>query len=61
MGRGNTLDWWPYLKLPTQGPDFRVLNKQKPGVIGCPHAPRFEVASWSREYRYQMFPELVRV
>lgn len=42
VGRENTPARWPYLTLPTQGPDFRVLSKQRSDVCS-------EVTSGSRE------------
>lgn len=42
VGRENTPAGWPYLILPTQGPDFRVLSKQRSDVGS-------EVTSGSRE------------
>lgn len=42
-GPENTLARWPYPKFPSQGPDFRMLSKQRSGVVGCPQTRRYKL------------------
>lgn len=55
----NTLARWPYPKFPSQGPDFRVLSKQRSGVVGCPQTRRYKLEQEVK--KYLMFLELFRV
>lgn len=42
-GPENTLARWPYPNFPSQGPDFRVLSKQRSGVVGCPQTRSYKL------------------